>query len=189
LIAPYSVENLPRRSGRKIKRKVGLSELKGDEFHNDNHHDAKRKKKQREQESETQKRTCQQRDQQLRALSRLLETLEERRERQQRDLPYHHNILHVQVPLYLSGHHADNQLEKFELDCLSAQLKFSNNCGLDIMNQAIGTSNKRRQALLQYCGKIREDELSERIAAYNMKMNAALDIEACAACFMNVVRS
>jgi len=56
------------------------------------------------------------------------------------------------------------------------------------MNQAIGTSNESCQALLQHCSKIREDELSERIAAYNMKMNAVLDIEACVACFMNVVQ-
>jgi hypothetical protein len=110
---------------------VGLSELKGDEFHNDNHHDAKQKKKQREQKSETYKRTCQQRDQPSHTLSRLLETLEERRERQQCNLPYHHNIRHVQVLLYLSGHPTTNsQLENFELDCLSAQLKFSNNCRL-----------------------------------------------------------
>jgi hypothetical protein len=110
-----------------------------------------------------------------------LETLAERGERRQLDLQYHHNIRHTQVPLYLSGHPTNSQLENFESDCLSAQLKFSNNCGLDIMNQAIGTSDEPRQALLQHCSKITEDKLSERIAAYNMKMNPALDIEACAA--------
>jgi len=124
LIAPYNVENLPRRSGRKTKRKVRLSEPKGDEFHNDNRHDTERKKKQREQKSETHKRTCQQRDQPSHVSARLLETLEERRgERQKRDLPYHHNIRHVQVPLYLSSHPTNSQLEKFELDCLPTQLK------------------------------------------------------------------
>jgi len=106
-----------------------------------------------------------------------LETLEERGKRRQRDLPCYHNILHIQLLLYLSGHPTNSQLEKFELDCLSAQLNFSNNFGLDIMNQAIGTSNEPRQALLQYYGKITEDKLSERIAAYNMKMNAVLDID------------
>jgi len=55
------------------------------------------------------------------------------------------------------------------------------------MNQAIGTSNEPRQALLDLYRKIIDDKLSERIAAYNMKMNAALDIEACAACGIQVL--
>ena len=93
----------------------------------------------------------------------------------------------IQIPSYQSGLPTDSELENFESDCLLAQLKFSNSSGLDMMNQAIGTTEERRQAMIDRCVKITDDEISERIAAYNRKMNPALVIEACAACGIQVL--
>ena len=204
------VENTPRRSGRERQRNVRLSELNSDELQNDKHDGSERKRKQRNRESETRKELRrkhdqeahastrasqtidqrterQQRDQEAHASTRASETIDQTMERQQRDRQHRHEMRNIQVPSYQSGRPTDSELENFESDPLSAQLKFANSSGFDIMYQAIGTLQERRGYLLERLENVSEEDISNRISAFNTKMNPALAIEACAACGIQVL--
>jgi hypothetical protein len=130
-----------------------------------------------------------QQNQQRNEQARAAEPAEARAARLARDRVAHQvrwEDAHAAV-VYAEGRPTVQQLQQFERDPTAALLRLAEGSGFDIVGQAIGDRNERRQQLLDRIRDLPVESVAQRLAGWNQHMDPNLPLNACACCGESVI--